>query len=240
MKRAERHHLKEDELRRLAFQARDAYTGHQREVTWIAVALVVLAIAGAGYYLWRQNVESKAHGMLAQAIAVQDAPILVPGGLPNPGAYPTERARIEAAVAKFKATADAYPGTDTGLFARYQEAAAQLALGNATAAVTAFQDVVNRAGDRIYGQMARLGVAEAQARAGQYDQAINAFKELAQLKDGPLPVDGILMHLGRTYREAGKRADAQQTFNRLVEEFPESPFTPEAKRELDTLNKATS
>ena len=88
--------------------------------------------------------------------------------------------------------------------------------------------------------MARLGVAEAQARAGQYDQAINAFKELAQLKDGPLPVDGILMHLGRTYREAGKRADAQQTFNRLVEEFPESPFTQEARRELDTLNKATS
>ena len=86
--------------------------------------------------------------------------------------------------------------------------------------------------------MARLGLAEAQARAGQYDQAINAFKELAQRKDGPLPVDGILMELGRTYRDAGKRADAQQTFNRLVAEFPDSQFTQEAKRELDSLNKA--
>ena len=92
-------------------------------------------------------------------------------------------------------------------------------------------------GDGFYGQMARLGLAEAQARAGQYDQAINAFKELAQRKDGPLPVDGILMQLGRTYLEAGKRADAQQTFNRLVEEYPESPFTADAKRELDTLKK---
>ena len=77
--------------------------------------------------------------------------------------------------------------------------------------------------------MARLGLAEAQARAGQYDQAINAFKELAQRKDGPLPVDGILMQLGRTYLDAGKRADAQQTFNKLVEEYPESPFTGDAK-----------
>ena len=51
------------------------------------------------------------------------------------------------------------------------------------------------------------------------------FKELAQRKDGPLPVDGILMQLGRTYLDAGKRTDAQQTFTRLVEEFPESPFT---------------
>ena len=28
------------------------------------------------------------------------------------------------------------------------------------------------------------------------------------------------MQLGRTYLEAGKTTDAQQTFNRLVEEFP--------------------
>jgi TolA-binding protein len=89
----------------------------------------------------------------------------------------------------------------------------------------------------VNGQMARLGLAEAQALAGQYDQAINTFKEMAQRKDGPLPIDGILMQLGRTYREAGKPADAQQTFNRIVQEFPESPFNQEAKRELDSLNK---
>jgi TolA-binding protein len=85
---------------------------------------------------------------------------------------------------------------------------------------------------------ASLGLAVEQARAGQYDQAINTFKELAQRKDGPLPIDGILMQLGRTYRDAGKRDDAQQTFNRLVEEFPQSPFAGDAKRELDSLKKA--
>src|SRR5204863_8936257 len=97
--------------------------------------------------------------------------------------------------------------------------------------------VIKRSGAGVYGPMGRLGLAEAQARAGQYDTAINTFKELAQRKEGPLPVDGILMQLGRTYLDAGKRADAQQTFNRLVEEYPESPFTADAKRELDTLKK---
>jgi outer membrane protein assembly factor BamD (BamD/ComL family) len=47
------------------------------------------------------------------------------------------------------------------------------------------------------------------------------------------------MQLGKTYLEAGKRADAQQTFNRIVDEYPESPFTTDAKRELDTLKKTT-
>ena len=54
-----------------------------------------------------------------------------------------------------------------------------------------------------------------------------------------LPVDGILMQLGRAYLDAGKQADAEQTFNRLVAEFPQSPFSGDARRELDGLKKTT-
>jgi outer membrane protein assembly factor BamD (BamD/ComL family) len=46
------------------------------------------------------------------------------------------------------------------------------------------------------------------------------------------------MQLGRTYLQAGKRADAQQTFNRLVEEFPDSTFAGDARKEIETLKKA--
>ena len=113
-----------------------------------------------------------------------------------------------------------------------------MALGNPAQAAAAYGQVVQMAGDGIYGQMARLGQAEAQARAGQYDQAITTFKELSLRKDGPLPVDGILMQLARTYVDAGKRTEAQQTFNRLVQEFPESPYSSDARRELDTLKKS--
>ena len=80
--------------------------------------------------------------------------------------------------------------------------------------------------------------AEAQARAGQFDQAIAAYKALAERQDDTLPLDGILMQLGRTYVSAGKRAEAQQTFNRIVQEFPESQFTAEARQQLDALKRA--
>ena len=97
--------------------------------------------------------------------------------------------------------------------------------------------VIDGAGDNIYGQMARLGLAEAQAQTGQYEQAISTFKDLAQRKDGEVPVDGVLLRLGRAYIDAGKKSDAEQTFNRLVDEFPDSPFTADARRELDQLKK---
>ena len=178
--------------------------------------------------------------MLADALVVQEARIGPPAAATGSSGltFPTERERAQAVVAKFKAAADAYPRTDAGMFARYQQASTLMSLGNAAEAAKAYQQVIDQGGEKLYGQMARLGLAEAQALSGQYEQAITAYKELAQRKDGQLPIDGILMQLGRTYRDAGRASDAQQTFNRVVQEFPDSPFNADAKRELEELKKA--
>jgi TolA-binding protein len=240
MKSKERHHLKENELRNLARRAGLTVSERRRETTGLVAIVVVVGALAIGYYGWREHVQTKAHALLADAMAVQDARV---GPPPAPGTpadslyFPTERERSQAALTKFKIAADAYPSTDAGIYARYQEGATSLALGSTPGAIAAYEQVIKEAGDGFYGQMARLGLAETQARAGQYDTAINTFKELAQRKDGPLPVDGILMQLGRTYLDAGKRADAQQTFNKLVEEYPESPFTGDARKEIETLKK---
>ncbi len=238
MKRIERRHLKENELQALARQARDAFEERKRETTVLIAVVAVVGAIAIGYIAWRERVQGRAHALLAEAVVVLDAPITPPPapGQPAQGLrFATERERAQAALTKLKAAADAYPSTDAGLYARYQEGATYMALGNATQAAAAYQQVIDRDGNGIYGQMARLGLAEAQARAGQYDQAIKTYQELSQRKDGPLPVDGILMQLARTYRDAGKRTEAQQTFNRIVEEFPDSPYTGDARRELDTL-----
>ena len=76
-------------------------------------------------------------------------------------------------------------------------------------------------------------------RPGSTSAAINTFRELSQHKDGQLPVDGLLMRLGRTEAEAGKTSDAEQTFNKLVAEYPDSSFAADARKELDQLKKAS-
>ena len=239
MKRTERRHLKQNEFEAITLQALDLLGEKRREITTVALIVAVVGLIGAIYWAWHQHVQDSAHALLADAMIVAEARV----GPPNPATgqsgltFPTERERDQAAVTKFKAAADAYPATDAGMFARYQEAALQLSLGNTADAIKNYQTLVDRAGDALYGQTARLGLAEAYARSGQYEQAITAYKELAQRKDGQLPVDGILIQLGRTYRDAGKVADAQQTFNRIVEEFPDSPFNAEAKKELESLKK---
>jgi TolA-binding protein len=242
MKRAERRHLKDNELAKATAAAREIVQERPGLVTGAAIAIGVILLAGIGYAAWSGRVSGRAQALLAEALVVDEARV---GPAPAPGSpapaglsFETVRAKHQAALTKFKVAADQYPSTDAGIFARYRQASTYMALGEPGSAIATYQQVIDRAGDSLYGQMARLGLAEAQAQTGQYEQAIAIFKELAQRTDGEVPVDGILIRLGRAYVEAGKRSDAEQTFNRLIDEFPDSAFSADARRELDLLKRS--
>jgi TolA-binding protein len=239
MKRTERHHLKENELANLTAGARDIVTGSSRQVIGGIVAIVVVLAAVLGYVSWRNRVEARAHTQLAQALAIEEArigpPVAFGSQAPTGLSFVSQREKSQAALTKYKEVADEFPSSEAGLFARYRQAATYMALGLPKNAAEAYQQVISQGGTGHYAQMAKAGLAEAQAQNGEYDPAIATLLDLSQRKDGSLPVDGVLLRLGRVYVEAGKTTEAEQTFNRLVQEFPDSPFTADARRELDQL-----
>jgi tetratricopeptide (TPR) repeat protein len=253
MKRTERHRLKENEVALSFGRARETWERNQRQITAGLVAVVVIVAAVAGYFYWRGRRDTQSRAMLADAMVVAQAQVVPPAPPPSPdgkatpanspappppGSYPTERAKLEAALPRFLATANAYPSTQAGIAARYHAAGTLVALGRASEAIQRYQEVVDRAGETLYGSMARLGKADAEAVAKQYDTAIAAYKELATRKDQALPVDGILMQLGRAYQMAGKTSDAMKTFQRIVDEYPQSVYSSVAKKELDNAKVA--
>ncbi len=242
MKRSERHRLKEIELAVSLTRARGTVERYKREIALGTIAALVLLAAAVGYFVWRGRINAQSHERLADAMAIMDAPVVPPAPPgtnprqpPQPGSYPSERARLEAALPKFNAVSEAYPSTAAGLAARYHAASALAALGRTAEAISKYDEVVQRAGDRIYGQTARLGKADTLALAGKYEEALAIYRDLAARTDGTLPVDAVLMQLGRTCVAAGKETEARQAFTRIVDEFPESTYLPDARRELDNL-----
>jgi TolA-binding protein len=242
MKTSERHRLKENELAHTVAQVKETVDVYRKPIIAGVVALVVVVAGVVGFVVWRQNVDGKARTMLAEAMIVERAPVAPPAApgattppVTPPGGYPTERARNEAALQKFMAVANAYPSSTPGITARYHAATLLAALGRDGEAVQRYQEVIDRAGSSIYGEMSKLGIADAEAAMGQYDKAIAAYKDLATRKEAQLPMDGVLMQLGRTYEAAGKTSDARQTFERIVNEFPQSPYAAVAKREMEGL-----
>jgi tetratricopeptide (TPR) repeat protein len=242
MKRTERHRLKENELSHVLSEAATQWAENRARLRNVSTVILVIALVIGGYWAWKTRTNTRAQVMLVEALTVVQAPVVEPtpvNGKPaqTAGSYPTVNARAEAALAKFSAVYNAYPSTRAGIAARYYAASALAMLGRSAEAVTRYQEVVDRAGAKdFYGRMAQLGKIEAQLQAKQFDQAIAAAQALANnTADQSLPRDAVLMELGRVYAAAGKKTEARQTFDKVVADFPQSPYADEAKQLLTTV-----
>jgi TolA-binding protein len=239
MKGSERHRLKENELSHVLGDASSRFQENRRTFGLAAGVVALLLVAGIGYWAWTTRSENRAQALLGDAIVIMQAPVddPKPGAKPGVTSYPTVQARAEAALTKFAEVYNAYPSTDAGIASRYYAASALAMLGRHAEATARFQETVERAGENsFYGRMARLGVVETNAQAKKYDEAITAAQALVNnTSDDTIPRDALLMQLGRVQAAAGKKSEAKQTLDKIVAEFPDSPYVDEAKRMLAEL-----
>ena len=240
MKATERHHLKENEVAQWLHDTRGWFDANRNLIVYGGAAFVLLLGAVAGTVVYRNMEAAKATGLLAEAMSVAEANVIAPtateAGKPPvqpAGTFPSDRARLEAALPKLMAVAEAYPASDAGIIGRYRAAAALVALGKTAEGIQRYQEVVAKS-TGVYPVMAHLGIADAQLRAGQFDQAIASYKGVLALNSEDAPADGVLMELARAYRLAGKADEAKKTYKRVADEYPQSPYVPLARREMET------
>lgn len=226
MRREERRHLKENPLAGALLRLRDAVRGAGRIVAAAAAVAVVGSLA-AGGYVWRtQQRTDRAGELLAEALAAAESD--------GEAAEAAEAAQLES-VDRLLAVADAYPNLQPGVIARYEAAAALAGLGRTEEAADQYRQVIDVAGGRFHGRMAVLGLAETHVLRSDYDAAVELLKAEAEAAEPDLPVDAVLMRLGRACELAGRDGDAIAAFTRVVEEFPFSVYSSEARRKADAL-----
>ena len=152
------------------------------------------------------------------------------------GTFPTAESKLLAALPKLEAAASTYPDSDAGLAAQYHLASTFSMLGRHEDAVVAFEALIVKVDEEnVYGRMAQLGRADALTQAGRTDEALAAWQALATSGSLNIPEDALLLELGRAQSAAGDPDAARQSFTRIVEEFPTSPYTLEAQNEIDAL-----
>ena len=238
MKAQERHHLKQNEFAHGAARVAATLAENRSRVVPAIIAIVVVIGLVAGYFAWTKRTRDRAGAALGEALSISQSPIAPPPTLPGatqtPGTYPTEQARQEASIQAFQRVANEYGSSEAGIAARYHLGAAFLSTGLAAEAEQAFRQVAD-ARSNVYSAPARMGVAEALIAQSKFDDAIKVLTELSSDRNGVLPVDGVLMQLARAYTKAGKAQEARATYKRIVDEFPESMYVPEARQQMTVL-----
>jgi len=247
MKTVERHRLKDNEIAEGLHRAGEVWEQNSRTIVQALGVIAVVAVLATGYWWWQHHRQEQASALLAEARSIATAPLKTPppaalpgqpappAPAPSPDAFESEAARRDAALKKYEAAAAAYPSTTAGLEARLHAASLLGEAGRIADAEKQLEEIVRADADGLYGRMAKLGIATIQIDTGKLEPAITTLTALAQRADLEMPIDGVLMQLGRAYDKAGKTADALRAFTRIGDEFPESPYAGDAKTEADRL-----
>jgi len=252
MKRSDRRHLKENALGTVLVSLENRFRGHGRALIFCGLVVLVGFVVIVKYLDLQNEKEFAGTQMLAEAMITATAPIVLPpdtssadgsGALPapaffQPGSYTSGVRRAKVALQQFIETADAHPANRVGLVARYYAATTASSLGQREEAIQHYQMVIESEGNGIYGEMAQLGMAEAQMHSGNYAEATEIFEASSKQVEWDIPVDGVLFELGKTYLLSGQSDQAQATFTRIIAEFPESLFQTDAQAELDKLGSS--
>ena len=248
MKRSERKHLKTNEVATTIVRVTNFLENRAREIRFVAVALGIILVGLSGYLYWQDRLNTEASELLAEAMAVMRTPVIAstdeekeelesPQLTLNGDVYSSEHEKLEAAMLKFLATAEAYPSTPAGIAGRYHAAAILTLLERPEDAKQHYQYVIEHGAEDVYHRMAVMGLAELQIITGDHDQAIDTLNSLSSKEEADLPVDAVLMRLGQAYEMAGMRSDALTTYERVSSEFPESPYSEDANREMRRLGQ---
>jgi predicted negative regulator of RcsB-dependent stress response len=230
-----RKELKQDKIKETIEHGAEAVISHGQFT--LIVVLVILAMAlgygGWRFYIDRQTVEASAAfdiGTKAYQGRIASAP---DPAEPNEPFYPDEPARVQDALQKFTKVADKYPSTNPGKLARYYSA---LCLEDLERHNQALEELKKISGgsDKELASMAQYQMAIICSRVGKLDDAVKAFRALADRQSALVPRPLVLLELAGILRTSNPK-EAAGIYQQIKKEFPDTTIADQADRGLDTL-----
>jgi tetratricopeptide (TPR) repeat protein len=203
------------------------WSAPSRRTVVIAVGVVaVVALVAAGGWLWYGAQERRAATAYAEATMR-----LALAADPKAGAEAKT-----AAAAALEDVVTRYPSASGG-------AKAALDLGNLRyesrqwAAARGAYEIAARGRSRTVTTLARSGVGHAWESERDYAKAADAYQALARdLGPKDFLFEDTLLDLARAQEQAGRKADAAETYRRVLKDVPNSRRAADIRARLATLN----
>jgi predicted negative regulator of RcsB-dependent stress response len=182
------------------------------------VAVLLVALAVYGVYVYWQHRENKASLLVYDAFRAQknDEP-------------------PEAILGRWQTVLDRYPRSDAAQVARWYLMHHRLEVWDEEGALPALEEMADRPDD--LGQLASYKLALVYASRGRYDEADEILTRLMSTEQGLFTTDLLVVARARVFKEAGRLSEAEEQYSIFMNEYPTSAMRGRVSDELDALRE---
>jgi len=216
---------------------------HVKTILYAVGGVLLLLALGVGVYFFLGRQAAAANEALAGALKVYQAPLSPTGAKPDDPKEPsfaTEAARQARAKTLFEGIRNDYGSTDAGEVAAVylgQIAAQEGQFDRAREFWTEFADDHK---DHLLAGEVRLNLLSLDRKQGKSEEVVTRLRAMLEESEPPLPKDVVLHELGTTLEDLKRPQEALQTYQRILDDFPQSPYRQDAQQKVTALNPASA
>lgn len=219
--------MKRNDLAESVRHTVDYVTHHRRGVSEAVGAAIVVSVLVGGFFIFRAWREHEAGLHLSAGLDALSAPLASdPAAKTASRSYPTEAERLKEARTHLEQAASV-GGTSAGR-------AAAIVLGARVASapdVDPFAKAARESRPEV-SAAGEIGAARLLAAQGKVPEAIDRLRRAIDSKRTTAPKDALLFALGEICEQSGNPAEGKAAFERLVNEFPDSPYRADARTKI--------
>ncbi len=222
-----RRDLKRNELADTVGKTVDYVAGHRRGVAEAVAIAVGVGVLIGGFFVYRAWLERSAGKSLSEALSILDTPLVseqAGAGKTFPSA-----AERRAAAEKFLQQAASHGSTPSGRAAQVILAADGADKPGQT--VDVFEKAARQSRSES-AAAAEIDAAKMLAAGGKTTEAVERLKRAIESPSSPAPKDALLFALAGIYEQSGAAADARATYQRLITDYPNSPYRADARQKV--------
>jgi Flp pilus assembly protein TadD len=140
---------------------------------------------------------------------------------------------------EFAALAAKHAGTPQGRLARYFEAGALAANGDADAALKIHREIAaDRGADPDLAALSGVALGYLELSRGASDAALTTFRDLLKSESAAVPRAQLRIEIAAIQEKLGRADEARKEYRGVAADYPEGPWGAKAKERLRALGDA--
>jgi len=230
--RLSRKEIKRDEFMESVGRALEWVQEHSRQLIGLAIAALVAMIVAVAVMGYAKSREEKADELLAEALRIYQAPIDPVAASPDNERAPSFASATERALQArqlFEQVQEDFGRSDAGKIASVYLGQIAAVDGDTEAARSLWQDFVAKSSDNALKVEVQVNLMSLDRATGRGDELVTELRAQLSGPNSGLPADLLWYQLGLTLEELDRQSEANEAFQRLVEEYPQSAYAPAAR-----------